>query len=115
MFFLGAERLIRHLHKTKVPFALATSSSERSVHTKVAAHKELFTYFHHMVMGSTDKEVKFGKPHPDIFLVAAARFPDKPAPEKVFYPNHNKLYRPQRSNPSLHAEASCHHLYQVVG
>ncbi|CAH0406208.1 unnamed protein product [Chilo suppressalis] len=78
----GAERLIRHLHKTKVPFALATSSSERSVHTKVASHKELFTYFHHMVMGSTDKEVKYGKPHPDIFLVAASRFPDKPEPSK---------------------------------
>lgn len=78
----GAEKLIRHLHKTKVPFALATSSSERSVKTKVAAHKELFQLFHHMVMGSSDKEVKFGKPHPDIFLVAANRFPDKPEPSK---------------------------------
>lgn len=38
-----------------------------------------------MVMGSTDKEVKYGKPHPDIFLVAAARFPDKPHPSKVCY------------------------------
>lgn len=79
----GAERLIRHLHKTKVPFALATSSSERSVKTKVAGNEELFGLFHHMVMGSTDKEVKFGKPHPDIFLIAAARFPDKPKPEQV--------------------------------
>ncbi|XP_011552052.3 probable pseudouridine-5'-phosphatase [Plutella xylostella] len=78
----GAERLIRHLHKTKVPFALATSSSERSVKTKVAGNEELFGLFHHMVMGSTDKEVKFGKPHPDIFLIAAARFPDKPKPEQ---------------------------------
>lgn len=83
MCITGAERLIRHLHKTKVPFALATSSSERSVKTKIEPHKELFSYFHHMVMGSTDKEVKFGKPHPDIFLVAAGRFPDKPNPEKV--------------------------------
>ncbi|KAI5635858.1 haloacid dehalogenase-like hydrolase domain-containing protein [Phthorimaea operculella] len=79
----GAERLIRHLDKTKVPFALATSSSARSVDTKIAAYKELFSKFHHSVMGSTDPEVKFGKPHPDIFLVAAARFPDKPDPSKV--------------------------------
>lgn len=79
----GAERLIRHLHKTKTPFALATSSSARSVDTKIAPYKELFSYFNHMVMGSTDKDVKFGKPHPDIFLVAAARFPDKPDPSKV--------------------------------
>lgn len=80
---LGAERLIKHLHQTKVPFALATSSSERSVVTKVAAHKDLFNLFHHMVMGSSDPEVKYGKPNPDIFLVAAARFPDKPHPSKV--------------------------------
>ncbi|CAH3861092.1 probable pseudouridine-5'-phosphatase [Pieris brassicae] len=78
----GAERLIRHLHTSKVPFALATSSSARSVDTKIASYKELFSYFNHMVMGSTDREVKFGKPHPDIFLVAAARFPDKPDPSK---------------------------------
>lgn len=81
--FPGAERLIYHLDKAKVPFALATSSSDRSVKTKVAAHKELFDLFHHKVMGSTDDEVKFGKPHPDIFLVTAARFPDKPEPSKV--------------------------------
>lgn len=81
-FLDGAERLIRHLHKTKVPFALATSSSDRSVKTKVASHEEVFSLFHHMVMGSSDDEVKFGKPHPDIFLVAAARFPDRPNPEK---------------------------------
>ncbi|CAF4896638.1 unnamed protein product [Pieris macdunnoughi] len=78
----GAERLIRHLHSSKVPFAVATSSSARSVDTKIASYKELFSYFNHMVMGSTDREVKFGKPHPDIFLVAAARFPDKPDPSK---------------------------------
>ncbi|XP_063547095.1 probable pseudouridine-5'-phosphatase [Cydia strobilella] len=78
----GAEIIIRHLHKSKVPFALATSSSERSVVTKVAAHKELFKVFNHMVMGSSDPEVKFGKPNPDIFLVAAARFPDKPHPSQ---------------------------------
>lgn len=78
----GAENLINHLHKNKVPFALATSSSARSVDTKIAAYKDLFSYFHHMVMGSTDKDVKFGKPHPDIFLVAAERFRDKPDPSK---------------------------------
>lgn len=78
----GAEQLIRHLHETKVPFALATSSSARSVDTKLARYSELFALFNHKVMGSTDPEVKFGKPHPDIFLVAAARFPDKPPTEK---------------------------------
>lgn len=66
-----------------MPFALATSSSDRSVKTKVKAHSELFSLFDHMVMGSTDPDVKYGKPHPDIFLVAAERFPDQPEPGKV--------------------------------
>ncbi|XP_055919894.1 probable pseudouridine-5'-phosphatase [Eupeodes corollae] len=77
----GAERLIRHLHETKVPFALATSSGEEMVDLKTTHHKELFKLFHHKVCGSTDPDVKNGKPAPDIFLTAAARFPDKPAPE----------------------------------
>ncbi|XP_055856197.1 probable pseudouridine-5'-phosphatase isoform X1 [Episyrphus balteatus] len=77
----GAERLIRHLHETKVPFALATSSGEEMVDLKTTHHKELFQLFHHKVCGSTDPDVKNGKPAPDIFLTAAARFADKPAPE----------------------------------
>ncbi|KAL5278559.1 HDHD1 family protein [Megaselia abdita] len=77
----GAEKLIRHLHASKVPFALATSSGQEMVDIKTQNHKELFDLFGHKVCGSTDPEVKQGKPHPDIFLVAAERFPDKPKPE----------------------------------
>ena len=79
----GVERLIRHLHESKVPFCLATSSSEEMTIIKSSHHKELFDHFHHKVMGSSDPEVKNGKPSPDIFLVAADRFPDKPKPENV--------------------------------
>uniref|UniRef100_A0A2M4ANA3 Pseudouridine-5'-phosphatase n=1 Tax=Anopheles triannulatus TaxID=58253 RepID=A0A2M4ANA3_9DIPT len=76
----GAERLVRHLHQHKIPIALATSSGADSVEVKTKNHQELFELFNHKVMGSSDPDVKEGKPAPDIFLVAASRFPDKPAP-----------------------------------
>lgn len=81
--YSGAENLIKHLHKHKVPIALATSSSADSTVMKTQDHKCLFSLFHHKVTGGSDPEVKNGKPHPDIFLICASRFPDTPNPEQV--------------------------------
>lgn len=78
----GAERLIRHLHKSQVPICLATSSGKDMAELKMSNYPELFDLFAHKVMGSTDPDVKQGKPAPDIFLVAASRFKDKPHPNK---------------------------------
>lgn len=78
----GAERLLRHLHESNVPICLATSSGKEMAEIKMGSHKELFKLFVHYVMGSTDPEVKHGKPAPDIFLIAANRFKDKPDPDK---------------------------------
>lgn len=80
--FAGAERLIRHLHDNDVPIALATSSGEDSVSVKTKHHQELFSLFHHKVMGSSDPEVKQGKPAPDIFLIAAQRFKEQVNPDE---------------------------------
>jgi hypothetical protein len=79
----GAERLVRHLKGNNVPICLATSSSKESYDVKTAKHQELFKLFHHIVQGSSDDEVKHGKPAPDIFLVAAGRFPDGVKAEDV--------------------------------
>ncbi|XP_014088525.1 probable pseudouridine-5'-phosphatase [Bactrocera oleae] len=76
----GAERLLRHLDANKIPLALATSSGEHMVEIKINHHRDVFKLFHHRVCGSTDPEVKAGKPSPDIFLLAASRFSDKPCP-----------------------------------
>jgi len=73
----GVERLVRHLHKHKVPMCLATSSSEDMTGIKMSSHPKLFDLFDYKVMG-TDPEVKQGKPAPDIFFVAAQRFPNPP-------------------------------------
>ncbi len=81
-FMPGAERLVRHLSANNIPIALATSSGAESVTVKTRNHQEVFNLFHHKVMGSSDPEVKAGKPAPDIFLIAAQRFPDSPDPTK---------------------------------
>lgn len=76
----GADSLIYNLHRSKVPFCLATSSGQEMAELKMSSHHKLFDLFEHKVYGSTDPEVKEGKPAPDIFLVAAKRFADKPDP-----------------------------------
>ncbi|XP_073965507.1 probable pseudouridine-5'-phosphatase isoform X5 [Choristoneura fumiferana] len=78
----GADRLLTHLFDYKVPMALATNSTEQSVRLVSIARPKLFGMFNHMVSFS-DPEVDRGKPHPDIYLVAASRFPDKPKPAQV--------------------------------
>ncbi|XP_077552437.1 uncharacterized protein LOC144166824 [Haemaphysalis longicornis] len=79
----GVERLVRHLHAHKVPMAIATSSKPASFELKTSRHHGLVALFNHVICTGDDTEVKQGKPHPDVFLVAASKFADKPPPEKV--------------------------------
>jgi len=66
-----------------VPIAVATSSGKDTFKVKTANYQHIFSKFHHIVLGSADSEVKQGKPAPDIFLVCASRFDDKPLPQNV--------------------------------
>ncbi|PKI42765.1 bifunctional riboflavin kinase/FMN phosphatase-like [Punica granatum] len=66
----GSNRLIKHLHKHGVPFALASNSLRDYIDAKIANQdgwKESFS----AIIGSDD--VESGKPSPDIFIEAARR------------------------------------------
>ena len=72
----GALRLVRHLHAHGVPLALATGSQRRNFALKSAHNGALFGCFGARVVCADDGlfDARRGKPHPDIFLVAAERF-----------------------------------------
>ena len=74
----GAEKLIEHLARHKVPMCIATGSSSEDYQLKVHSHQELVSLMEFAVL-SDDPEVKFGKPNPDIFLVAMSRFKTPPS------------------------------------
>lgn len=78
----GAKRLLDHLKDHNIPFGLATSSSKESYDMKTKHHEEFFDMFQYKTWGSSDPLVKRGKPYPDVFLVAANKFPEKPKPVK---------------------------------
>ena len=63
--------------------ALASGSDRHNFDLKTRNHQDLFQLFTHTVLSSSDPEVTHGKPAPDCFLVAAARFSQPPKPENV--------------------------------
>ncbi|KAF3973296.1 hypothetical protein ACB098_06G122900 [Castanea mollissima] len=66
----GANRLMKHLHKHGVPFALASNSLREYIDAKISLQKGWKEYFS-VILGSD--QVKSGKPSPDLFEEAAKR------------------------------------------
>lgn len=79
----GAEDLVRHLHRHRVPMAVATSSGRVLFELKTTRHRAWFDLMDAVVCGD-DAQVARGKPAPDIFLAAAARIGAAPASTLVF-------------------------------
>nr|XP_043638715.1 bifunctional riboflavin kinase/FMN phosphatase-like isoform X2 [Erigeron canadensis] len=64
----GVNRLMKHLHKHGVPFALASNSRSKSIEIKLSSQRGWREYFSTIIAGD---QVKSGKPSPDLFLEAA--------------------------------------------
>lgn len=79
----GAVQLTQHLHRRRIPQAVATSSTQHHFRLKSRRHTEWFRLFECIVTGD-DPSIKQGKPNPDIFLVAAARLHADPGNCLVF-------------------------------
>lgn len=79
----GAEDLVRHLHRHRVPMAVATSSGRALFALKTTRHRAWFDLMDAVVCGD-DPQVKRGKPAPDIFLAAAAALGAAPESTLVF-------------------------------
>jgi pseudouridine 5'-phosphatase len=79
----GAVKLTMHLHRVGIPQAVATSSDRYNFELKITMHKEWFSIFRCVITGD-DPEIKRGKPHPDIFLIAAERLQASPSKCLVF-------------------------------
>lgn len=67
----GAEKLVQHLAKHNVPICIATGSKRHNYKVKSSNNGPLFEPFRERVICGDDPRLKRGKPHPDVFLLAA--------------------------------------------
>jgi HAD superfamily hydrolase (TIGR01509 family) len=81
----GVHEILQHLERRATPLALATSSSRRYVERQLNANN-LVPFFKAV---ATRDDVKRGKPHPDLFLKAAADLGVAPERCLVLEDSHN--------------------------
>jgi HAD superfamily hydrolase (TIGR01509 family) len=81
----GVREILGHLKQRDLPLGLATSSSRRYVERQLLAH-ELVPFFKTV---ATRDDVLRGKPHPDLFLKAAADLGVAPERCLVLEDSHN--------------------------
>ena len=79
----GTVELIKHLASHNVPQAIASSSSQHHFDLKTVNHQSWIELLQNITLGD-DREIKQGKPAPDIFLLAAKRLNASPEKCLVF-------------------------------
>ncbi|CAD5225674.1 unnamed protein product [Bursaphelenchus xylophilus] len=80
----GTDRLIRHLHKNKVPIAICTSSAADEFEIKTRNLKEWMELIPTRILAGSDPRIKNGKPNPDPYLQCAKDLGANPATCLVF-------------------------------
>lgn len=79
----GADALVNHMKTHGVPIAICTGSSSKAFKAKTSHLQDFFSLFEVIVIAGDDQEVKYGKPHPDAYLVTLSRFNPPPRAEQV--------------------------------
>ena len=67
----GAQEMVNELKKRGIKMAIATASSRSQFNLKSSGHKDFVAMMDYVVCGD---EVKNGKPAPDLFLAALAKY-----------------------------------------
>jgi pseudouridine-5'-monophosphatase len=75
----GAVEIVAGLEARHSPMAIATSSRRQVFDQKCQSYRDFYAKFQHAITGT---DVTNGKPHPEIFLKALAKWPDL-RPEEV--------------------------------
>uniref|UniRef100_A0A0K0G2D3 Pseudouridine-5'-monophosphatase (inferred by orthology to a human protein) n=1 Tax=Strongyloides venezuelensis TaxID=75913 RepID=A0A0K0G2D3_STRVS len=91
----GAVEIVEYFKKNNIPLAISTGSNECEFKLKTKNHQELIRNFETIVLCGSDPEVRFGKPHPDAFIVTMNRFsriPESPMNCLVFEDAPNGVY-----------------------
>jgi pseudouridine-5'-monophosphatase len=79
----GARELVEHLHRHRVPIAVATSSRRDYFELKTQQHGDWFGLMD-VIVTADDPEVGAAKPAPDLYQVAARRLQADPATTLAF-------------------------------
>jgi pseudouridine-5'-monophosphatase len=75
----GAMEIVSGLESRHIPMAIATSSRRSAFEEKCESNRDFYRRMHHSITGS---DITQGKPNPEIFLSALAKWPNV-APEEA--------------------------------